>query len=207
MPSPQTVTHPMSIRTSWAVLPCALLIWGTVQAQDRIFRCGNEYTNNPAQSQRKDCVALDGGHITVIPAPRTNAAKAGGTQQAANASAVQSAADSSRISAAQQKARDSDARAILESELKKAETHLAQLQRDYNAGQPVRLPQETANPALYAERVATLKASLARAEADVVSIQRELQRAGGRTMAATSSSAALPSAPPPLPVPQAAVVR
>lgn len=80
-------------------LPCALLIWGTVQAQDRIFRCGNEYTNNPAQSQRKDCVALDGGHITVIPAPRTNAAKAGGTQQAANASAVQSAADSSRIPA------------------------------------------------------------------------------------------------------------
>ena len=205
MPSPQTVTHPMSIRTHWAALPCVLLIWGSVQAQDRIFRCGNEYTNNPAQSQRKDCVALDGGHVTVIPAPRASAAKAAGTQQAASASAASSAADQSRISAAQQKARDSDARAILESELKKAETNLAQLQRDYNAGQPVRHPQEAANPALYTERVATLKASLGRAEADVVSIRRELQRAGGKTMAATSPSPALPSAPSPLPAPQAVV--
>lgn len=199
MPSPFSVIYQPLAWIVSGLLPCVLLAPVQVQAQsqDRIFRCGNEYTNNPLQSQRKDCVALDGGHITVIPVPRTGAAKsAGGASVAvASASAAPASADQPRVSAAQQKARDSDARTILESELKKTEATLAELQREYNAGQPVRRPQDTANPALYAERVAALKASLGRAEADVVSIRRELQRAGGGTVASSATVAGTASLP------------
>ena len=156
----------------------------TAHAQDRIFRCGNEYTNHPVQSQRKDCVALDGGRITVIPAPRIQAARPAAAQT--NAGNAPASADQSRVNPALQKARDSDARTILENELKRAEASLDELQREYNAGQPVRRPQDIANPALYAERVAALKASMGRAEADVASIRRELQRVGGGTVASTS---------------------
>jgi molecular chaperone GrpE (heat shock protein) len=83
------------------------------------------------------------------------------------------------VDPAQQKARDSDARAILEAELRRAEARLADLQREYNNGQPEKRGDELRNVPRYQERVADLKAGIARAEADITGIRRELQRAGG----------------------------
>ena len=77
-----------------------------------------------------------------------------------------------------QRARDADARAILESELRKAESRLAELNKEYNNGAPERNALDLRNPQRYMERTAELKASIARAEGDIAGIQRELGRHG-----------------------------
>lgn len=155
------------------------------KAQDRIFRCGNEYTNSPSPAQKKDCKQIEGGNVTVVPAtkPNPSAGSRAGGQQAASA-------DQPRVDPAQQKARDSDARTILEGELRRAEARLADLQRDYNNGQPEKKTDELRNVARYQERVTELKANITRAEADVTGIKRELQRATGGAANASSSASA-----------------
>jgi molecular chaperone GrpE (heat shock protein) len=85
------------------------------------------------------------------------------------------------VQADEQRARDNDARAILEAELRKAEARLTELRAEYNQGEPVKTPAELRNPKLYQDRLDDIKANLARAEADVEGIKRELARStGGR---------------------------
>ena len=75
-----------------------------------------------------------------------------------------------------QKARDSDARAILESELRKAETRHADLVKEYNGGAPERNALDLRNPQRYIERTAELKANITRSESDIAGIKREIAR-------------------------------
>ena len=80
---------------------------------------------------------------------------------------------------AEQKARDSDAKLILESELKKAEARNAQLLQEYNNGEPDKRGDEARNYQKYLDRVADLKATLSRNESDIAGIRRELGRVAG----------------------------
>jgi hypothetical protein len=146
----------------------------SAQAQGQIFRCGTEYTNNPTPEQKKTCKELDGGNVTVIQAPKTK-----GSSASKSPAPVPPTADQVKVDPSVQKARDSDARAILESEQRRAEQRVAELQREYNGGQPERRGEEVRNQQRYSERIALLKDSLARAEADLAGIRRELSRAGG----------------------------
>lgn len=140
-------------------------------AQDRIYRCGNEYTNNAAQAKERGCKLVEGGNVTVLQAPRpATAAPSGGT------GAGSPPANAPRVDAADQRARDADARAILEAELRKAEARLAELRKEYNDGYPQRSALEMRNPQGYIERTAELKSAVSRAEADVAGIKRELAR-------------------------------
>jgi hypothetical protein len=82
----------------------------------------------------------------------------------------------SRVDASQQTLRDSDSRMILESEVKKAESRQADLLREYNSGQPEKRGGEAQDNKKYLDRVAELKASLARNESDMAGIRRELGR-------------------------------
>ncbi len=134
-------------------------------AQDRIWRCGNEYTNNPSEAQRPNCQLVSGGNVTVVPAQRSVP-----TQPA------QPASISARISSPEQRQRDSDARRILEEELRKAEARREELRREYNEGQPERMGPETRNYQKYLDRVANLKANLERVDSDIAGLQRELGR-------------------------------
>ena len=149
-----------------------------VQAQDRIYRCGNEYTNNAQQAKERGCKLVEGGNVTVVQGtrPASAAAPAAGGGGAAAPSSATSPANAPRVSNNEQKSRDSDARAILESELRKAEARHADLLREYNDGAPVRNALELRNPQLYMERTAELKASVARSESDLAGIRRELAR-------------------------------
>ena len=83
-----------------------------------------------------------------------------------------------RVDAADQKSRDSDARRILEAELKKAQALQDELLREYNNGEPEKQGSEARNYQKYLDRVAELKASLARNESDMAGIRRELGRLG-----------------------------
>lgn len=146
-------------------------------AQDRIYRCGNEYTNNATQAKERGCKLVEGGNVTVLQGsrPATAAPSGGGSASSAGASAT-SPANAPRVDAADQRARDADARAILDAELRKAEGRLADLRKEYNDGYPQRSALEMRNPQGYIERTAELKAAVTRAEADVAGIKRELAR-------------------------------
>jgi hypothetical protein len=137
-------------------------------AQERIYRCGNEYTNTAPAGQKNNCKLVAGGNVTVVPAQRAQA-----TPAVRPASSAQNGA---RVDAPEQRARDSDARLILESELKKTEARLAELRKEYNQGEPEKLGPETRNHQKYLDRVAELKAGIERVESDVSGLQRELSR-------------------------------
>lgn len=151
-------------------------------AQERIYRCGNEYTNTVPDAKVKGCKLLEGGNITVVQGTRPGASTAARAATAPGAPGASGAAGGTRVEASEQKSRDSDARQILESELKKAEARQAELQKEYKHGEPEKRGDEAKNNAKYGERIAELKANLARNESDIAGIRREL----GRTPAAAA---------------------
>ena len=148
----------------------ALLFMPNGFSQERIYRCGNEYTNTVTNAKAKGCKLIESANVTVVP----------GTKPAARASVPAAASSGAqRIDSAEQRARDSDARLILESELRKALARQAELHKEYNNGEPEKVGGEARNYQKYLDRVAELKANLARNESDIAGIRRELARLGG----------------------------
>ncbi len=153
-----------------ATLFVATLSAGSLaQAQNRIYRCGNEYTNTVPPGQ-KGCKLLEGGNVTVVQRPRAS-------DMVRVASASPAVTEATRRDAeAAQRARDADARQILEAELRRTEVRQADLLAEYNNGEPEKLGPETRNHQKYLDRVADLKASIERNESDMAGIRRELGR-------------------------------
>lgn len=145
-------------------------------SQDRIYRCGNEYTNTLPDAQTRGCKLVAGGNVTVVQGTRPAPARV-----AANSSAPHSGGQ--RVDAGEQKSRDSDSRQILEAELKKAEARQVELIKEYNSGAPEKRGDEARNNQKYLDRIAELKASLARTESDIAGIRRELGRSNAASLA------------------------
>ncbi len=144
-------------------------------AQDMaVYRCGNEYTNAVKDAQAakaRGCKLVEGGNVTIL---HSNPP---GTKSASTPAPVRAPTPGSpRNDGVEQRARDSDARMILESELKKAETRQADLRKEYNAGEPEKQGGEARNYQKYLDRVVELKASIARNESDIAGLKRELAR-------------------------------
>jgi len=156
----------------------ASLLALTGLARAEIYRCGNEYTNKITEAQKGQCKLLEGANVTIVEGFKPPAVKpaAAPTSPLRLASAAPPAA---RVDTAEQKARDSDARLILESELKKAEVRFGDLSREYNNGEPEKRGNEARNYQKYLDRVAELKADLGRTESDIAGIRRELGRVSG----------------------------
>ncbi|MET3513326.1 hypothetical protein ABIC63_001093 [Pseudacidovorax sp. 1753] len=142
-----------------------------VQAQERIWRCGNEYTNNAADAQRRGCKVVEGGNVTVVQGTRP----AGASTPSSTAS-PRPAGSGPRVDSPEQRARDSDARRVLEGELRRLEARQSELMKDYNNGEPEKQGSEARNYQKYLDRVAEMKAEIARNEADLASLRRELDR-------------------------------
>ena len=145
-------------------------------AQDRIYRCGNEYTNNANQAKERGCKLVEGGNVTVLQGSRPAGGAAAPAAGGGTSAAPSSPPSAPRVSTNDQKARDADARAILESELRKAEARHAELVKEYNGGAPERNALDLRNPQRYMERTEELKASVARSESDIAGIKREIAR-------------------------------
>lgn len=168
-----------------SIVPILLLLAGAhtgVMAQDRIYRCGNEYTNTVSEANAKNCKLISGGNVTVVQGHKPAASSSGGAKVASAPSTAP------RIDTADQRAKDSDARLILEAELKKAEARQIELQKEYNNGEPEKLGPEVRNYQKYLDRVAELKAALARNESDIAGIRRELARLGAAPGAASTNN-------------------
>src|SRR4051794_30040869 len=153
--------HTTIMKTSLVYLLAAVAAAGVhMQAQaqqERVWRCGNEYTNNATLAQQRGCKVMEGGNVTVVQGNRPIAAAAPGS-----ASAVRAPSGSPRVDGADQRARDGEARSVLETELKKAEERQAQLLKEYNNGEPEKQGSEGRNYQKYLDRVAEMKAELAR---------------------------------------------
>lgn len=154
----------------------ALLLAGPVAAQDGkpVYRCPGPpvlYTDalSVAEAKEKGCRVIEGSPVTVIPAPRPRAQPPAPTGSGAARPAE------GRVDPAEQRARDTDARRILSEELRKEEDRLATLKKDYNGGEPERKGDER-NYQKYLERVADMKAAIARKEADIAALKRELAK-------------------------------
>ena len=150
------------------------------QAAAAVYRCPGPpvlYTDalTPEEARDRGCRTIEGAPITIVQAPRPRTAAppaasgnaAGGPPAARNGDA--------KVDPAAQRQRDSDARRILEAELKREEERLAVLKRDYNNGEPERRGDER-NYQNYLDRVAGMKAGIARTEADIAALKRELSK-------------------------------
>ena len=154
-------------RGVWAagVLVSMLAAGGPAQAQDKpVYRCPGPpvlYTDNLSAQEARDrgCRTIEGAPITIVPATKPRPA----------------ASAASRAGDAEQRARDSDARRILADELQREEDRLAALRKEYNDGEPERTGGER-NYQKYLDRVAELKAAIARKEADIAALKRELAK-------------------------------
>ena len=169
---------------SLVVLAAAVLATASAaQAQSqRVWRCGNEYTNNPPSAQQRDCKVVEGGNVTVVqgtrPAAAAAAAPAGNSASSAN-NAVRAPAGSPRVEGVDQRARDGEVRSVLESELRKAEARQTELQKNFNNGEPEKQGNEARNYQKYVDRVGEMKAEMARNDSDIAGLRREIGRLPG----------------------------
>lgn len=161
------------------LFPLALLATGHGVWAQQIYRCSGvggaapEYINNVKEAQTRNCKQVSGGNVTVVqstPVPRAAASPA---PRAVNNSGSSSPRPEGGV---EQRARDSDSRLILESELKRAEARMAELQKEYNNGEPEKQGIEGRNYQRYLDRVNELKDSLARTQSDVAGLKREISR-------------------------------
>jgi hypothetical protein len=160
----------------------ALLGVSGAWAQERIFRCpGNVYTNSASDAKAKNCKPIDGGNVSVVAGTKVKP-PASGAAPAASGSAGQ------KVDSGDQRARDSDARGVLESELKRAEARRVELLAEYKDGQPDKQGIESRNYQRYLDRVEELKAAIARNESDIAGIRRELGRSAPATPGAPSGA-------------------
>jgi hypothetical protein len=121
-------------------------------AQEAVYRCGSIITNDATQAKREKCQLLEGGAVVTVPSHK-------------RAMEVTKPAKNTEQQALQRQ-RDSDAKAIIESELKKTEAQLSDLRKQY----------AEASTSQDLERKLAIKQQIARHESDVVSLKRELKR-------------------------------
>ena len=149
------------------------------QAAREVYRCpGNPvlYTDSlsPKEARDKGCRTLEGAPITVVQSPKPAARTGTPVPSTVTNTAATRPADQ-RVDPNEQKARDTDARRILEGELQREEARLTEMRKEFNNGEPERHGDER-NYQKYLDRVAEMKAGIARKEADVAAIKRELSK-------------------------------
>jgi hypothetical protein len=158
----------------WVLVLVLLPVFG--HAKGVVYRCPGPpmlYTDaiSAKEATAQGCTAIEGSPISVIPAPK----RAGPAPNTSATAPPAGSAPRERVEPGVQKSRDSDRRLVLETELRTAEARLAEIRKEYADGNPERQGGER-NYAKYQERVAELKAALARQEADVQAIRRELAK-------------------------------
>ena len=170
-------THSLSLATVLLLAP------GVAPAQGVIYRCGdNQYTNTVSEAQKPHCKVVEGGNLTIVQGLKAPGAPAAGNTAVKVATSAPAPAPAgggggaARVDSAEQRARDADARRILESELRKAESRKAELEQEYKNGEPDKRGDEARNYQKYLDRVAELKAGIARSDSDIAGIQREIAR-------------------------------
>ena len=145
-------------------------------AQSTIYRCGNEYTNDATDAKARGCKVLIGGNVTVIQTAKKSNNSNTNNSTVISPKSNNNASNTPRVDDSDQRARDSDAKLILESELRKTEQKLEQLKKEYNNGEPEKMASETKNNQKYLDRIVDMRSQILRTENDIAGIKRELNR-------------------------------
>jgi hypothetical protein len=145
-----------------------------------VYRCPGPpvlYTDalSPSEAKAKGCRPLEAAPLTVLQSRRPTGDAGAAATAPPNAPAARPTAPDSRVDAGAQRSRDLESRRILEAELRKEEDSLAALQREFNNGEPERRGDER-NAQKYLDRIAEMRAAIARKQADVEAIRRELSK-------------------------------
>ncbi len=174
----RTVCPPHPVARRLALLSTTLLLTLSAQAQQgTVYRCPGPpalYTDQISAQQAKEqgCRTIEGAPITIVSPTRPR--PIAGTSPSASAGSAARPAEG-RVEASEQRARDSDARKILETELRREESRLAEMQKEFNNGEPERQGGER-NYQKYLDRVEEMKAAIARKQSDVTALKRELAK-------------------------------
>jgi hypothetical protein len=139
-----------------------------------VYRCPGPpvlYTDGISlqEAREKGCRGIEGAPVTIVQGQKPKA-----TSATSSASSASRPADQ-RVDPAAQRTRDADARRILSDELRREEDKLVTMQRDFNNGEPERRGDER-NYQKYQDRVAEMRASILRKEADIAAIKREMAK-------------------------------
>lgn len=159
----------MTMRLIAACLLAAPLV--SVAQGGTVYRCPGPpvlYTSEitDKEARERGCRTIEGAPITVVAPPRRTPVP--GTSPSAKS-------EGPKVDPKEQQKRDSDARAILEAELRREEDALAALLKEFNNGEPDRRGDER-NYARYQERVEEMRNSIARKQADIAALRRELSK-------------------------------
>jgi hypothetical protein len=155
------------------VVPAAWAQGGTTAST--VYRCPGPpvlYTDSISATEAKErnCRTIEGAPITIVqtakPVPKPGSAPSG---------AREGRGSESKVDPAAQRQRDGDARRLLEAELQREEARLADLQREFNNGEPERHGDER-NAQKYLDRVNDMRSAIARKQEDIVAIKRELAK-------------------------------
>ncbi len=154
-----------------AILAVAISAPTSVSAQSDIFLCVDDQGQKVFQNvgTGKGCKRVDVGPVLTLPASRSSTGRAASGEDRATVAP----ANFPRVDRDTQRTRDSDRKRILEDELKTEEDKLGRLKIEYNNGEPERRGDER-NFALYQERTKRLREDVARVEANVNALLREI---------------------------------
>ena len=163
-----------------AALAVLLPLQHAVAANGQVYRCPGPpvlYTDalSADEARERGCRSIEGAPVTIIQGPARRAAVPPAAPGASGSPPAAARPPEAKVDPGAQRARDSDARRILEGELRREEEKLAQLRRDYNNGEPERRGEERYYQ-MYIDRVAQLKASITRTESDIAALRRELAK-------------------------------
>jgi hypothetical protein len=145
-----------------------LLVQTALASEQPVYRCGQVYTNAPADPAA--CNRLPLPTLTTIEGTRSWAK----TPAATSVPAPEPVPSSVRVP--EPGTRQLQARSILLSELETSRQRLQALQQEYQQGEPEKWASESRNHQKYLDRVAALKAAIERTGRDIDSLQRELAR-------------------------------
>jgi hypothetical protein len=161
----------------WVALPAA---WaqgtgGAPSSAATVYRCPGPpvmYTDSMSaqEAKEKNCRTIEGTPITVVQTPKQPQRSREGAPIASPPRNAES-----RVEPGAQRQRDSDARRILEAELRREEERLAEMQKQFNNGEMERTGDER-NYQRHLDRVAEMKAAISRKESDIAAIKRELAK-------------------------------
>lgn len=170
---------------------CVAALLNSTSVQAKIYRCGNEYTNDASYAMKNNCDVMTGGNVTIVQGTRDTYTPAAGDNREYTAASelnrkrvalpkTVSRAKARRVSNAKQQQRDRDTRMILEEELQQAKKKLTDLEKEYNNGQPERWGSER-NYQKYLDRVAKMRSDIERQKNDIQGLQREISRVPSST--------------------------
>lgn len=142
------------------------------QAQGTVYRCPGPpvlYTDaiSAKEAHEKGCRTIEGTPITILQSAKPRPAP---TQAADGARSGEG-----KVDAGQQRGRDDERRRVLQDELRAAEERLSAAKAEYNNGEGERRGDER-NYQKYLDRMAGLKDNIARYEADIQALKREIAK-------------------------------